>query len=182
VLAYLTVSAPGKQGSGKKDEQVATVYQCGPTIKEVCKNHFLIGMAGDLPSNYSGAELNLVKKNFSVLTPENCMKPGPVHPSPESWKFDRPDALVKWCIDNRIAIHGHTLVWHSQTSNWFFRDGDKAAVTQRLKDHIHTLVGRYEGKIRSWDVVNEVIKDGGDTHTAQTENLRSNGLQIRNST
>ena len=39
-----------------------------------------------------------------------------------------------------------------------------------LKDHIITLVGRYKGKIRSWDVVNEAINDFGD---AQTENLRN---------
>ena len=80
---------------------------------------------------------------------------------------------MKWCADNNIAIHGHTLVWHAQTNDWFFRDGDKATVTQRLKDHISTLVGRYKGKIRSWDVVNEAINDGGNAQTAQTENLRN---------
>ena len=101
------------------------------------------------------------------------MKPAPVHPSEDTWRFERTDALVKWCVDNNIAVHGHTLVWHAQTGNWFFRDGDKAAVTQRMKDHIHTLAGRYKGKIRSWDVVNEAINDGGNGQTAETENLRN---------
>jgi endo-1,4-beta-xylanase len=32
---------------------------------------------------------------------------------------------------------------------------------QRMRDHIHTVVGRYKGKIKSWDVVNEAIADGG---------------------
>jgi GH35 family endo-1,4-beta-xylanase len=134
---------------------------------------FLIGMAGDLPGNYSDQELGLVKGNFGIVTAENCMKPGPIHPSGNTWKFERPDALVKWCADNNIAIHGHTLVWHAQTSNWFFRDGDKAAVTQRMQDHISTLVGRYKGKIQSWDVVNEAINDGGNAETAQTEYIRN---------
>jgi GH35 family endo-1,4-beta-xylanase len=80
---------------------------------------------------------------------------------------------VKWCAENGHAVHGHTLVWHSQTNNWFFQGGDKADVTQRLKDHIGTLVGRYKGKIRGWDVVNEAIADGGNAQTAQTENLRN---------
>jgi GH35 family endo-1,4-beta-xylanase len=79
---------------------------------------------------------------------------------------------MKWCADNRIAVHGHTLVWHSQTGNWFFRDADKEKVTQRLKNHINTLVGRYRGKILSWDVVNEAISDRGNAETARTENLR----------
>jgi GH35 family endo-1,4-beta-xylanase len=171
VLAGLTISAPAQSGDGTKDEK--GVDRDGPAIKDVYKDHFLIGMAGDLPGNYSDEELSLVKGHFNVVTPENCMKPGPVHPGEDAWRFERPDALVKWCADNRMAIHGHTLVWHAQTNNWFFRDGDAAAVTRRMKDHIGTLVGRYKGKVGGWDVVNEAIGDGGDAETAQTENLRN---------
>lgn len=32
---------------------------------------------------------------------------------------------------------------------------------QRMRDHIHTVVGRYKGKVKVWDVVNEAIADGG---------------------
>jgi endo-1,4-beta-xylanase len=32
---------------------------------------------------------------------------------------------------------------------------------QRMREHIHTVVGRYKGKIKTWDVVNEAIADGG---------------------
>ena len=155
------------------------VDQHGPTIKDAYGKLFLIGTAGDIPGNYSSDELRLIKENFTVVTPENCMKPGPVHPEADTWNFQRPDALVKWCQDNDIAIHGHTLVWHGQTGNWFFQDANKEVLTQRLKDHISTLVGRYKGKIRSWDVVNEAINDGGNAQTAGTENLRrSNWLKI----
>lgn len=148
------------------------VNQHGPTIKEAYAKSFLIGMAGDIPGNYSDVELALIKENFTAVTPENCMKPAAVHPEENTWRFERADALIKWCEENKIAVHGHTLVWHAQTNNWFFADGDKAAVTQRLKDHITTLVGHYKGRIRSWDVVNEAISDRGNDQTAQTENLR----------
>jgi len=32
---------------------------------------------------------------------------------------------------------------------------------QRMHDHIMTVVGRYKGKIKVWDVVNEAVSDGG---------------------
>ncbi len=32
---------------------------------------------------------------------------------------------------------------------------------QRMRDHISTVVGRYKGKIKVWDVVNEAVADGG---------------------
>ena len=40
------------------------------------------------------------------------------------------------------------------------RDG----LLQRMREHIHTVVGRYKGKVKCWDVVNEAIADGGGTN------------------
>jgi GH35 family endo-1,4-beta-xylanase len=165
LLAVPTVPAPGQPGAGKEGP--------GPIIKDVYKSHFLIGMAGDIPGNYSVEELALVRGHFNVVTPENCMKPGPVHPAEDRWNFERPDALVKWCGENQLAVFGHTLVWHAQTNPWFFAGGDKTLVTKRMKDHITTLVARYRGKVKGWDVVNEAINDRGDAESAKTENLRN---------
>ena len=37
----------------------------------------------------------------------------------------------------------------------------RAELLERMRDHIHTVVGRYKGKIKVWDVVNEAIADNG---------------------
>jgi endo-1,4-beta-xylanase len=46
-------------------------------------------------------------------------------------------------------------------------DGPRASreeLLQRMREHIHTVVGRYKGKVKSWDVVNEAIADGPGTN------------------
>ena len=147
-------------------------------LKDAYARHFLIGMAGDIPGNYSDAELQLIKQTFNAVTPENCMKPQSVHPAEYRWTFGAADALVKFCIDNHIQVVGHCLVWHSQTGNWFFRapagqQMTKELLLARLKTHIQTEVGRYKGKVKGWDVVNEAIND----RPGAGENLRDSNWQ-----
>jgi len=145
-------------------------------LKDAYAGKFLIGTAFD-PGNYSDAELANIKANYNVVTPENCMKPQPIHPSEDKYNWTTADALLKFCEDNKIKVYGHTLAWHSQTANWFFQPGaDGQPVTrelamERLKSHIMAVVGRYKGRIIGWDVVNEAINDGGAA--GDTENLRN---------
>jgi endo-1,4-beta-xylanase len=47
----------------------------------------------------------------------------------------------------------------------FNLDGPRASreeLLERMREHIHTVMGRYKGKIKVWDVVNEAISDNGD--------------------
>ena len=143
------------------------------TIKDAFKEAFVIGMAGDLPNRYSEEELKIAAEHFIAITPENCMKPERIHPEEMRWSFEQPDALMSWAKEHGMSAHGHTLVWHAQTPNWFFEGGDAKTIEQRMQEHIATLVGRYKGKIQSWDVVNEAINDNGNAETAKTEHLRN---------
>jgi endo-1,4-beta-xylanase len=158
------------------DTKPATAPAASVGLKDAYAGKFLIGTACDL-ANFSDAERANIKANYNVITPENCMKPQPIHPSESTYNWTTADALMKWCEDNNIKVYGHTLCWHSQTANWFFQpgaNGQPAArelAMERLKSHILTLVGRYKGRIIGWDVVNEAINDGGGA--GETENLRN---------
>ena len=90
------------------------------TLKEAYAKKFLIGTATDL-KGLSEAELANIKTQYDIITPENCMKPQPIHPSEGKYNFAISDTLVDWCQKNGVKLWGHTLGWHSQTAPWFFQ-------------------------------------------------------------
>jgi endo-1,4-beta-xylanase len=107
------------------------------------------------------------------------MKPGPIHPAEKTWRYEQADALVAFAQKNNMQIFGHTLVWHNQTPEWFFQDNGKPVTREvalaRMKEHIQTVVGRYKGKIRGWDVVNEAISDKPNEYLRDTPWLKAVG-------
>jgi GH35 family endo-1,4-beta-xylanase len=145
------------------------------SLKDAYRNVFLVGAAFDLrrPDEFDAAELELIASQFNALTPENSMKPGPIHPQEDTWNWTQADALVEFGLARDMRLFGHTLVWHAQTSPWFFEGATRELALARLRTHILTLVGRYRGRLAGWDVVNEAIADGGDTTTATTGHLRN---------
>ncbi|RYD65599.1 MAG: endo-1,4-beta-xylanase [Verrucomicrobiaceae bacterium] len=139
-----------------------------PTLREVYENHFLIGVAlnGRMVSGQDAKAGELAGKQFSCLTAENDMKWQLIHPAPERYVFNAADAYFEFAKKHKMEVVGHPLIWHSQVPGWVFQgDGGKPAtrelLLERMKDHIRTVAGRYKGKVRGWDVVNEALSDGG---------------------
>lgn len=138
------------------------------SLKDAFKDYYYIGTA----LNYNqimgrdNKSIEIVKKHFNSITPENVLKWEAVHPKPGQFNFEPADSFVSFGLKNNMFIVGHCLVWHSQTPKWVFEDENgkqlsRDALLQRLKDHIFTVVGRYKGKINGWDVVNEAVEDDG---------------------
>jgi len=140
-----------------------------PVLRSVYEKDFLIGVAlntGQVTGRNAKAG-ELAGTQFSCLTAENDMKWQSLHPDPERYQFDRADAYFEFAKKHKMEVVGHTLVWHSQTPRWVFEGADgkpatKEELLKRMRDHIHTVAGRYKGKVKGWDVVNEALSDGGD--------------------
>lgn len=107
------------------------------------------------------AGVRLLKEQFSSITPENNMKWERIHPAKDSFFFDLSDTYIKLGNKNNLEIIGHTLVWHSQIAPYMHNIEDSTAMSDNLKKHIHTVVGRYKGKVDGWDVVNEALNADG---------------------
>ncbi len=138
------------------------------TLRDAFSDYFLIGTALNerqiFGEDQRGQELAV--REFNAVTAENVMKWEIIHPEPEVYNFDAADAMIELAEENDMFVVGHTLVWHSQTPDWVFHDEDgellsREALLERMKDHIHTIVGRYQGRVDGWDVVNEAILDDG---------------------
>lgn len=134
-------------------------------LRQVFRGRFLIGSAVPPLNHYNPGELQLLKKHFGTITPENCMKPVFLQPEEGRFDFATADSLVDQARGGGLTVNGHTLVWHAQTPEWMFRDGEKPAgrelLLARMRAHIAAVAGHFAGRLNSWDVVNEAIDDGG---------------------
>jgi len=103
---------------------------------------------------------SVLTREFDNVTPENEMKWGVVEANRGQYNWSGADAIVDYAQRNGKSVRGHTLVWHSQLPGWVnnLSAGELRSVTQQ---HIATEMGRYKGKIRAWDVVNEMFNDDG---------------------
>ena len=80
--------------------------------------------------------------------------------------------IASWCADNGLAFRGHTLVWHSQTKDWFFKQGfqsngswvSTSVMDQRMESYIKNMFALYKTNypnlnLYAYDVCNECVND-----------------------
>jgi endo-1,4-beta-xylanase len=117
--------------------------------------------ATNSPLANEAAYRGIAAAEFNQVTAENAMKWDATEPSDGNYTFTQADQVVAFAKANSQRIHGHTLVWHSQTPSWVQGLG-ATAMRAAMQDHISTVVSRWRGDIESWDVVNEVFDDSGN--------------------
>jgi endo-1,4-beta-xylanase len=149
-----------------------------PTLKQTFHKDFLMGVAINRAqfSEEDQRGVPIIETQFDCISPENILKWESVHPEPDQYDFSGPDQYVAFGEKNHMAIIGHTLVWHNQTPRWVFEDAEGKPVTrdvllQRMHDHIMTVVGRYKGRIKGWDVVNEALNEDGTMRKTRWEKI-----------
>ena len=103
-------------------------------------------------------------KLFDSLTAENDMKMYYQRPTRATFDFTVGDAMVAFAAANSQQVHGHTLVWctDSSTPGWL-RTGSwtRATLLGVMTEHITTVMNHYKGRVATWDVVNEALNDDG---------------------
>jgi endo-1,4-beta-xylanase len=138
------------------------------TLAKATKGKFLFGVAVNMQqvNGVNPKESELIAKEFNTIVAENCMKPQPIHPEENKYEWKDADKVVAFGEKNKQVVTGHCLIWHSQIGRWFFVDASGKDVTpevlkERMRQHIITIAGRYKGRVKGWDVVNEAFEDNG---------------------
>lgn len=174
------------------------------SLKDAYSDYFKIGCACAGSEFAQGATKDLIKKHYNSLTLGNELKPDSVLDLALSQKYvaetgddtmpqislNEADEMLKFAGENKIPVRGHVLVWHSQTPDWFFKEGfqdsgdwvSKDIMLQRMENYIKNVFAALEEEyptvdFYAWDVVNEAWLDNGSPRTGggQSENANYSG-------
>lgn len=175
---------------------VEVTNQVLPALKDIYSDYFTMGVAVGANALTSMENVDLIKSQFNSITMGNEMKPDSVldyeacianldvtNEEP-ALRFNRLDIGLKFAKENGLILRGHTLVWHSQTPSWFFKEAyskdsnaplvSKEIMLKRMESYIKQVLqytnDNYPGVIYAWDVVNEAIL----TSDGQTDGYRVN--------
>lgn len=167
----------------------ASIEQDIPSLSAVFANDFIVGTAITPSDLSSKGTMALIEKHLGKsITVGNEMKPESVlnqaacqayfeetgDDTVPQISFSAAKPVLNYCRDNNIPVRIHTLVWHSQTPGWFFKEGysdegewvDEATMIKRMENYIkayfETLIELYPTiDFYACDVVNEAwLEDG----------------------
>ncbi len=153
-------------------------------LKDIFSKYFRFGSA--VSANEVNKASDFIVKHFNSITPENELKPDALLDQAASQsQGNNVDPQVKlpsgartildFAAKNNIPVRGHTLVWHSQTPDWFFRENfsgsgayvSKDVMDQRMENYIKNVFALLEKEyptvnFYAYDVVNEAFENDGN--------------------
>ena len=182
-----TVTAPEGEPEAKATEPPMVIHAIDdiPSLKEVYAGRFDFGAAAPQMAFLDPKWTKLMSEQFSILTPENELKPDSVldvngsirlvretgDETAVAVRFDAARALLNFAKHNGIKVHGHVLIWHSQTPEAFFHEGydprnpfvTRETMLGRMENYIRGVFEyfgeHFPGVVVSWDVLNEAVDD-----------------------
>ncbi|MDO6386050.1 endo-1,4-beta-xylanase [Uliginosibacterium sp. 31-12] len=125
-----------------------------PALNALLRGRALFGASFDMEAVDDPAYGALFRKHCGLLTTDFSMKFGPLRPSMDRVDFSKADRLIDFAAEAAIPVRGHCLIWNEGNPEWLKRLSP-AEVRYWLDRHVAEMVGRYAGRMHSWDVVNE---------------------------
>lgn len=134
------------------------------SLRDAAGTSVLIGAAASAQDLADPKFAALYVKHFSAITARRDMMPSELVDEAGRYDFTKADAVAEFAAKNHLAFYGHMLLWQHLSRDWLFKDKagkplPREQALANLKGYIDTVAGRYRGRVKSWDVVNEAISD-----------------------
>lgn len=117
----------------------------------------LFGAAANTFELANGQFAKALAREVAILVPEFEMKRSVVEPRRGTLDFSACDRLLTFARAHGMKFRGHPLVWHRRNPDWL----EEAVRTSRdeslIVSYIQQVVRHFQGRVHSWDVVNEAI-------------------------
>src|SRR3954452_8561553 len=120
----------------------------------------------------NSTDTSIAAREFTMVTPENEMKPDATEPNQNQFNFSAGDRIYNWATQNGLKVRGHTLAWYAQQPGWM-QNMSGSTLRNAMINHINGVMAHYKGKLYAWDVVNEAYADSGGGR--RQSNLQATG-------
>jgi endo-1,4-beta-xylanase len=99
---------------------------------------------------------------------------------PGIYDFSTAQANLDFAAAQAMPLTGAHLLWHERLPGWVAALSDPAQIRRAMLDHIAFMGGRFAGRVRAWNVVNEAIRpeDGRTDGLRDDPLLRALGLDF----
>ncbi|MGN1480510.1 endo-1,4-beta-xylanase [Porcipelethomonas sp.] len=166
-----------------KEKNSSTVFAASADkgLKDEFAGYFKVGNILNGSTVQNSAITANILKDYNSIECENEMKPDATIVQSQCTdtnigvSLNNAAAIMDFCVQNNIAMRGHTLVWHSQTPTWFFKDNfqndgnwvSSDVMDQRMESYIKNIFAAIKEQypeldLYAYDVANECISDDSE--------------------
>ncbi|MGJ7439990.1 endo-1,4-beta-xylanase [Aquipuribacter sp. MA13-6] len=155
------------------------------SLKDAYSDYFDVGNIYSGNATYAAGSPNssTVARHYNIMTAENNMKPDQLLPNNNinpttgefRFTFGNADSFVNQTLARGMKVHGHVLVWHSQSPprlNTGATGGTRDLAEANMERYVESVLDHFSGRITSWDVVNEAFVDEISEFDPATEDWR----------
>ncbi|SHM17520.1 endo-1,4-beta-xylanase [Ruminococcus flavefaciens] len=165
--------------TGDKAALEAHAAPSGKGLKDEFGAYFRVGNIFNGSTINNSGITGIILKDHNAIECENETKPDATIVQNGSTdtnvkvSLSRCASICDFAEKNNIAFRGHTLVWHSQTPDWFFKTNfsnngswvSSSVMDQRMESYIKNMFNAFATQypklnLYAYDVCNEVINDG----------------------
>ena len=182
--------------TGKSDSSEVSAATAEKGLKDEFADYFRVGNILNGSTVKNSTITASVLKDYNSIECENEMKPDATLVQSQcsgtniGVSLNNAASIMDFCVNNNIAMRGHTLVWHSQTPLWFFKENfnasgnwaSSAVMDQRMESYIKNMFAAIKTQypdlnLYAYDVANECISDDSN-RTANNGGTREPGENI----